>query len=220
MRFVAVVVAMTTVALALVACGPGRCIDPQELTYRVSRGEATLKKGERAEVTLLVVNRSESWMLVERVSGAHLAPGGPDSLVGAEPGSLEALPEGGYRFNMIAQQETPPILARGLVPPGQKLPIRVEVVPSEPSGQFVLHYRGLTTEEAAKYLLFPAIGEDGRVDVGHFLYWSRDDLYEASGPGDDEGNSSPLTRLVILGPEMLEKPRRCKVEMPYKFELE
>ncbi len=205
--------------LFLSACGPGTCIDPSTLTYRVQRGETPLAKGESAQVDLIVTNRSDHYMLVEGVSGTHLAAGGPDSLIGAEQGSLEPDGQGGYRFLLEAQQETLPVFASGLIPPGQKLPIRMEIVPQDPAGSFTLSYWGLTADEAATHLLFPARVK-GQLDRTGFVPWDSKALDKVARETDAEGTRSPVSVQVILRPELQKRRPRCTVDMPYRLKLE
>ncbi len=219
MRSHPIVCTILGLAVLAGACGPGTCIDPSQLTYRIRRSDAPLQKGKATTIDLVVVNQSDLYMLVEGIRGPHLSPGGADALVGAAAGSLEEDGAGGYRHNLEAQQETPPIVATGLLPPGQKLPIRVEVIPDAPAGEFVVRYWGLSLEEAATFLLFPAL-KDGRVDPSHYVPWPVDDLKLASGPADDSGRRSPLSTTVLLGSELARTPPSCKVHMPYRLKLD
>ena len=206
-------------AMSLSGCGPGTCIDPSTLTYRVQRGDAAPSKGDSTEVELIVTNRSEMYMLVAGISGAHLAPGGPDSLIAAEQGSLEPDRHGGFRLVMEAQQETPPIFASGLIPPGQKLAIQVEIVPQDPAGSFSLSYWGLSAEEACRHLLFPALVK-GELDRGTFVSWNAEALDEAVKKGGGEGTRSPIAVHVLLGKELQQSRPRCTVDMPYRLKLQ
>ncbi len=191
---------LLSLAGVAMACGPGTCIDPSQLTYRIQRGDASIEKGKSTTVQLVVVNRSDQYMLIEGVRGSHLAPGGADALVGSVAGSLEEDGQGGYRHNLEAQQETLPVVATGLLPPGQRLPIQVTVVPDVPEGEFVVRYWGLSLHEASRLLLFPAL-KDGRIDPIRYVLWDVADLEMASGPADDSGRRSPLSTTVLLGPE-------------------
>jgi hypothetical protein len=199
-------------------CGPGICVDAEELTYKITRDDS-LKKNKRGRVVVDLVNRSDRFLLVERISGPHIAAGMADSLLGSEPGSLEPLEDGsGYFFNMLAQQETPAVMSRGLLPPGQRLRMEVMILPKKDQGVFKVYYRGLDSIEAVRHLFFPAELQDGRFDYSRLIRLTQEDLQAilATQPENSDQRQDAFA-LVVVSEAMAREPARCEVELPYKF---
>jgi hypothetical protein len=186
-------------------CGMGHCIDPSKVTYRLTRPDE-VESGTRATLVLEVKNRSDDFMLVERVSGDQVDDAANDSLIGPEYGSLDRSPDGtAWIYNPIAQSETPGVFGSGLIAPGGALQVNVDLVPTEPDGTLTIHYRGLYADEASRWLSF-----------------SKNPTAEATQRfeklPEDEIGELDFNR-VILDQELLDNPADCTMEMPYRLNL-
>jgi len=223
-RMVSVVLGFLGFGLAgfLGGCGAGHCIDPAKVTYRLTRPDQ-VEAGKKAELVLELKNRSDDFMLVERVAGDQVDSASNDSLIGAEYGSLARSADGAaWVHNPIAQQETPRVFGTGLLPPGGVLKVQVELMPSKADGMLKMHYRGLDLAEASRWLYFSRNPGAASVlyekltpeDVGEFA-----DREKGAGEGGgEEPRVSPFSR-VILDDKLLENPATCTMELPYRLNL-
>ncbi len=207
----------------LAGCGAGHCIDPANVTYRLTRPDQ-VEAGKKATLILEIRNRSEDFMLLERVSGDQVDASANDSLVGPAFGSLERAPDGGsWLYNPIAQSETPGVFGTGLVAPQGSLRVEVDLVPVNPDGMLTIHYRGLDSQEASRWLYFAR--EAGREALQRFEKLNAEEIgtlaesaVKASGDAGEGTAVGPLSR-VILDDRLLQDPATCTMEMPYRLNL-
>jgi len=211
--------AVPLAALLAGGCITGRCIPPKELTYKVLRDD-DVSKGKATTVVLEVLNRSANFMLVDRITGDHLPDWAPTSLLSPEPGALERAADGtSYNYNPAAQQETPPLFSRGLIPPGKRLKMGVTVVPGNEELFFRVHYRGLNSKEASTHLWFPEV-VDGKPSPGRFVRWAEAQLTEvAAQSGEKADERSSLLGVILVDETWPGTAAPCHVDLPYKFSL-
>lgn len=212
------IILMLTLGLATASCGPGRCIDRKDLTYKITR-EGEMVEGVLTPVVVEVTNGSNLYLLVERLSGGHAGVDGKDSLYGSRYGALHRL-EGGsgyeYEYDGLAQQETPAVFSQGLVPPHQRLRMQVDLVPTGPEAEFVVDYLGLTPDEVERFLYFSA-GE-GEAAEGSWRHPTSKQAKSLFLPAEGEPRH-PLYNTVIVADELLQVRAGCRVELPYKFSV-
>jgi len=200
------------------ACGPGRCIHPRELTYKVKR-VSDLEEGAQGKIDFHIVNKSDQFMLVERIAGNQIAPTGRDSLVGSQYGALSRMPdENGWHYNPLAQQETPPLFAYGLIPPGQRLRIEVELLPVSTDGTFEVHYRGFSIDEVAQFIFFPPRDENNMAGA-KFERLTAEALGQVQARAEDGSDRADMFKVVVLDPSLIEARADCLVKMPYRIAL-
>jgi len=203
------------VIVAVADCKSGPCVDLQELTYRVTR-EADMEEGKAGTVTLSVTNRSDRYMLVERVGGAVIAPGTSRPLTRSMYGALSKSKDGRtYHHDQLAQQQTPPLFAHGLIPPGQRAGFPLTLLPVEAKGKLVVHYRALTPLQAAQQLFLPPLAApNGQV------VFEKSTTSDLETPDKGEGEERhPRYDVVVVDGDAAWKESECTVDLPYGFKL-
>ena len=175
-----------------------------------------MEEGKAGAVTLSVTNRSDRYMLVERISGAVIAPGTARVLTRSRYGSLSKSKDGrSYHHDQMAQQQTPPLFAFGLIPPGQAAAFPLTVLPVEAKGELVVHYRALTPLEAARQLFLPPLAALG--DRVVFEKVSSTDL-ETPAKGK-KGYRHPVFEVVVVDGDAAWEKAECSVDLPFGFKL-
>jgi len=218
------VLAISWLAMVLCGCGAGHCIDPAQVTYRLTRPDQ-VDFGKKAALVLELKNRSDDFMLVERVTGDQVDAAANDSLVGPEYGSLERSADGAaWIHNPVAQSETPAVFGTGLLPPKGILRVQVDLVPSKPDGLLTIHYRGLDAAEASRWLYFTRA--DGTTAMQRYEKLTPEEVRDLTGTLQAEGDGSgeppkatPFSR-VVFEEKLLEDPAGCTMELPYRLNIE
>lgn len=205
------------VSLAAASCAPGRCIHPKDLTYKLSRTD-DLVEGTQGKVELHIVNRSGLFMLVDHIGGSQVAPTGRDSLVGAQYGALTGPGDDQVYFhNPLAQQETPAVFAYGLIPPGQRLRVQVDILPTGNKGALEVFYVGLSLDEVAQHIFFPTPGSNPT--ALEYTRVSATRLGALPVEANDGGDRNPLFNVVLLDDVLVKEVAQCLVKMDYRIAL-
>lgn len=201
------------VLIAVTGCKPGTCVDMKEVTYRIAR-DGELLEGKPATVSVELKNKSTLYMLIQRVEGQALAPGEGGMQIEPRYGSLSRSKDGTEVFhNTMAQQMTAPLFARTLIPPGKKLRFPIRIVPSAKQSLLTVYYRGLTAEDAAKWLLFPPKQEAG-AEVKYVKIAVSDlERAVAAAPSDDAPH--PMLKTVVVDMDFVQATGECKAELPF-----
>jgi len=213
----AAIVALVALSFQSLSCGPGTCVDLQEVSYKVWRTD-DLVRDKEAKVVLTVTNKSDLFMLVKSVTGPHISGDAGTSLVSSEAGTLaKDEKSGSYRHDPTASGETPSAFAWGLVPPGAKLDIEVAVKPGTEDAAFTAHYIGLAAEEVSRWIYFAGNGAQDGAKRTYATLTERQveeltdaQTREAAGVSCDK---------VVLHERLLRADARCDAEMPYRFVL-
>jgi hypothetical protein len=216
MSFIGKSVLLVLCGAALLA-GCARCIKPKDLTYQVLRLD-NLVEGVKGRVKLEVVNDSTKYMLLDEVGQGQLADG-PKAMIEAKQGALTTAADGGScSYNWIAQQETDAVFSHALIPPGQRVELELELLPVVGTGLFRVTYRALTAEEVTELIFLPMSEPAG---VGQeFRKATLAEVEEASGTPEDETGRHPIFKLVVTDRDLLKKPAKCKVDLPYRVAVE
>lgn len=200
-----------------VSCGPGQCLDLKELSYKLTRPDV-IEAGKETKVVLTIANKSGLFMLVRNLSGKQLVRGRGDAMVGSESGALTPSKDGAaWTYDPAADDETPPVFAWGLIPPGSHLKVEVPILPAGEDATFTAHYLGLSAQEVSQWVFF----ERSRGAGGGKRTFKRMSASEVEKAGQDaaEGKGADLFKTVILHEKLSSADARCAADLPYKFSL-
>jgi len=201
--------------VAAAGCKSGACVDLKELTYKITR-DGDMEAGKAGGATLSVTNRSDRYMLVERIGGAGIAPGSARTFTKSMYGALSKSKDGkSYHHDQLAQQQTPPLFAHGLIPPGQRAGFPLTLLPVEARGELVVHYRALTPLQAAQqFFLLPLAAHNGQAvfEKTASAHWEAPD----TGKGEER---HPRYDVVLVDGDAAWKESECTVDLPYGFKL-
>jgi hypothetical protein len=213
LRFTPLILALFAACSAwLAGCTPGKCINMKDVTYKIIR-QGDLVEGKPATVSVELKNRSQLFMVVQRLQADTLAPGETGMQIRPRYGSLSRTKDGLEVYhNTIAQQMTPPLFAGVIIPPGGKAPITLEITPSTEKSILTMYYRGLTVQEAAKFLFFPPQQQPG-AEV-KYVKIAVSDLLKASRAAPPAG-VHPMLKHAVVAVDFVQATGECTAELPF-----